>query len=240
MATSTHEVETPQAGRATFTVHNNDSIVGASFVERKWWEGWMHEPLQGAIDFHCRPGDLILDIGANIGSHTVALAKMAPNNTIEAFEPQRHVCDILETNVRQNQLANVNIHRLALGEKLKKANMVKYDIDVRDNQGGKWIGDDTDGEEVRVAPLASVINKKRRVCLVKMDVEGYEPQVLEGAKDLFDHDPPVIFFEDNTGKNVPLLKDMGYTVGSLNGAPNDFIAIPAHPGVAKILQHTTF
>ena len=75
-----------------------------------------------------------------------------------------------------------NIHRLALGEKLKKANMVKYDIDVRDNQGGKWIGDDTDGEEVRVAPLASVINKKRRVCLVKMDVEGYEPQVLKGPR----------------------------------------------------------
>src|SRR5215472_14517544 len=77
----------------------------------------LHEFVEMAFLLHLlRPGDLFLDIGANIGSYTVLASKLCGAQTI-AFEPDPHAASALEQNIRANDIAALaNVQRIALGE----------------------------------------------------------------------------------------------------------------------------
>ena len=63
-----------------------------------------------------RPGETVLDIGANIGHHSVVLSKrVGPAGRVLAFEPQPFVFRVLEANLALNECANTESHRMALG-----------------------------------------------------------------------------------------------------------------------------
>jgi FkbM family methyltransferase len=140
----------------------------------------LHEFADMAFLLHfLRPHDLFFDIGANVGSYTV-LASGVCKATTWAFEPDPITVSRLQRNIAINKLQNlVAVHSIALG---------------RDERNVPFtIGRDTENKiaenyqpNVRVIcqkPLDSLLTGSWPV-MIKMDVEGYEPNVLEGAQGL--------------------------------------------------------
>src|SRR4051794_40390959 len=108
----------------------NDTHVGRSLaVYGVWCEA------EVKIFAHVlREGDLAIEVGANIGAHTVAMAKrVGPRGTVVAFEPQRVVFQTLCANVATNSLPNVFCYQSAVGERADVIVVPPLDPRVRQN-----------------------------------------------------------------------------------------------------------
>ncbi len=138
----------------------------------------LHEFEDMALVLHLlRPGDLFVDVGANIGSYTLLACGGAGANGI-AFEPDPEAFGWLQRNVQLNGLtAQVEAHRRALGA---EAGQVTFSIG-QDTINHVIAGTDTTGgQTVQVTTLDTVLRAKCPV-VMKIDVEGYETAVIDGA-----------------------------------------------------------
>src|SRR5262245_48635407 len=94
--------------------NRNDTVVGQSVLHYGEYFDSEVEVFRQLI----RPGAHVADIGANIGTHTVAMARLVgPEGWVHAFEPQRLVFQTLCANVALNSLTNVDCENAAVGEK---------------------------------------------------------------------------------------------------------------------------
>ncbi|MEO0740232.1 MAG: FkbM family methyltransferase [Bacteroidota bacterium] len=198
-----------------------------------------------------RPGDTVLDIGANVGlvSHYAA-GLVGPRGRVHAFEPQPQLVSLMEASVQANRLGNLHIHNLALGD--EEAHLDLFIPSHNYGAASLVVEAGTEGERVRV-PVLNATNYFEELGvdqarLVKMDVEGYEPTVLRGAARFLDHvGPHFILLELNRaghhGGNdeaVQLLRRHGYVFfniprrplanmvmrsGGINGWSHDVIAV---------------
>ncbi len=134
-----------------------------------------------------RPGDVFVDIGANLGLMSIhAAALVHENGTVISFEPSPEISYRLRENLILNSVKNVEVHQVALGAECKSAILYKYpEVNIGANslvcsRGG------VREAEVTVVRLADCLSSqcRNRVRLVKIDVEGYELQVLQGAREL--------------------------------------------------------
>jgi FkbM family methyltransferase len=146
-----------------------------------------------------RPGDRVLDVGANLGLVTMILAKLVgPTGHVEAFEPIPTMCDLLEQAIVHNGLRNVRLHRVALGD---EAGELTLSVPPGHAGSASFVPErrSPDDEEivVPVRTLSDIMSGVRdRVRLMKLDVEGYESQVFAGGADYFDRTPPeAVIFE---------------------------------------------
>lgn len=141
-------------------------------------------------------GATILDVGANIGLSTIALALTVPASRIISFEPSPVNFFYLEQNVEVLNGRDVDIRRLAVSDKpgmlhFHAAKTGGWSHVVGDNHMSRGI-ESVDVEAIRLDDLVGV-----RPDLIKIDVEGHEPEVLAGAKKLIEECRPVIFMEFN-------------------------------------------
>ena len=160
-----------------------------------------------------RPGDIVVEAGANFGAHTVAMAQMVGDGGgIIAFEPQRLVFQILTANIALNSLSNVIAIQAGLGAyagtiKIPVLNPVKGH-----NFGGFSIREHSDGEEVAVRTIDSLNLSRCR--LIKADVEGMECEVLEGARTTIAKYRPILYVENDRRENsqrlITLIQSLGY------------------------------
>jgi FkbM family methyltransferase len=122
-----------------------------------------------------RPGDVFVDVGANIGSYTVLASGVAGART-HAFEPIEQAFDVLCRNVRLNGIEQlVTLHRAAVGSRNGVVTM---------SAGHDTMNRVLDGESLGVTvPLVTLSDELAglRPVLIKIDVEGYEAEVLAGA-----------------------------------------------------------
>lgn len=174
-----------QIGSRVVAEHTHNWIDGAKLVVRNGMTGatgniycGLHEFADMGFVLHClRADDLFLDIGANIGSYTVLASAVCKSRTI-AFEPDPGTAAHFRRNVAANAMADrVTLHETALGRTdgvvtftagLDTTNRV---VDVRSSQPTR---------SVPVRPLDSIEGVEQAV-LMKLDVEGYEAEVLAGA-----------------------------------------------------------
>jgi FkbM family methyltransferase len=146
-----------------------------------------------------RPSDVILDIGANIGFHTLNFASGCPRGKVYAFEPDTLNFASLKTNIESNRFTNINAMKLALGARTEKRTLYQiYD----NNPGGNRILDSEPkvkfrSEEVKMQSLDEVAAtlQLNGVDLMKVDVEGFELFVLQGAENLIRKYRPTLFIE---------------------------------------------
>lgn len=142
------------------------------------------------LDAYLRPGDVFLDIGANVGLYTIAAARIVGGSgSVHAFEPCTQTFARLEENVRLNGLRGVSCHRCALSDSNAEAelSLAKDGFDAWNSLGKPYMGEPGGSETVRTVTLDSFVKEKQlagRITAMKIDVEGWENQVLAGAEQL--------------------------------------------------------
>jgi FkbM family methyltransferase len=167
------------------------------------------------------PGDVVIEAGANLGSHTVPLARKAgPKGMVHAFEPQRIVYQIMCANVVINELTNVRTYHAAVGEQVGTIEVPPVDYGKLNNFGGlsldgvgnARIMQGAKGETVPVKTIDSL--RLEHLKLLKIDVEGMERAVLLGARETIGRCRPFLYFEaDRQERNRDLIAtalELGY------------------------------
>ena len=150
-------------------------------------------------------GMTVLDVGANIGVHTLDFAAaVGPAGTVIAFEPQGYLHQILRTNILLNELVNVQAIHGALGRERSQAWIPPLDYSAQGNFGGVSLQRDTGGERIAVAPLDGL--GLQQCHLIKIDVEGMEEDVIAGAEKTIRRFSPVLYVEnDRQEKSASLI-----------------------------------
>lgn len=137
---------------------------------------------------HLAPGDsgVMIDAGANIGSIALPFARARPGWKVMAFEAQRWICHLLAANAVANDLLNVEPIHAALGRAESLSDFPMAGLDSGVNFGGLGFGARADTHErvrvTRLDDLPAPVHESVKV--VKMDLQGFEPEVRGGAEDL--------------------------------------------------------
>jgi FkbM family methyltransferase len=172
-------------------------MTGDRYVGR-WFDlyGEYAEDEWRMLDQLLKPGMVALDIGANIGAHTIPMArKVGPAGRVLAFEPQRQVFQLLCANAALGALANVVARHAAVGREPDEITVPRIDYEKGGNFGGLALGGFDTGEQV---PVVTVDGLGLAQChVMKIDVEGMENDVLEGAADTIGRLRPVLYVEND-------------------------------------------
>jgi len=128
---------------------------------------------------HIKSGDTVIDVGANIGSLTLVAAKLTgPQGKVICFEPSPRFSDIIKNNINLNNFSEfVSVQAVALG---KEPHTVYLNEQVADDTTNHI---DTFGTSVRQVTLDSCTKELEKVDFLKIDVEGYELEVLKGSSE---------------------------------------------------------
>ena len=183
---------------------------------------------------------LVLDIGANVGVLTVQLARRVRRGTVHAFEPTPSSHDAARRLVNRLGLANVVLHPWALGRTKGEVEMVMpVSAAVRQHGLSHVVGsadDTTPGDRFRVPCRAldemhEWFEPGARVTGIKLDVEDYEAEVLEGGRRLLATHRPLVYCElwltPNRDRTVALMRELGYgAMAFRRGAVEPFDPVP--------------
>ncbi|MCS7074324.1 MAG: FkbM family methyltransferase [Bacteroidia bacterium] len=180
------------------------------------------EPGYALILDTLRSAQVILDIGANIGSSALFFASQNPTAQILAFEPHPDTFQRAIENIRLNAYQNIELFNVGLGHTVGTLKL--YEVNER-NPGMNRI---LPGEfsfpyrEIQIEVLDQVLKQKNinRIDFLKLDVEGFEYAVLRGAAEILSQSKPVLYIElddDNLRENqssaqelLELLYQYGY------------------------------
>jgi FkbM family methyltransferase len=221
-------------------LNKNDLYVSAGIRETGVWSVEEMDLLGQLIE----PGQTVLDVGANMGSHTLAFCNfVGPTGRVHAFEPQRIMYQAMVASVALNSWTNAHCHMKAVGSEPGRIHVPSVSYEEPSNFGMVTLAPDRDRaktltylddeaeEEVEVVTIDSL---DLPAChLIKIDVEGMELEVLRGAIRTIETHRPLIYMEcqsDERGRAaLQLLKSMGYATwwhghqGSPNvlGSPNE-------------------
>jgi FkbM family methyltransferase len=189
--------------------HRNDTYIGASL--RKYGEFSGEETaLFGLV---VQPGRTVLDVGANIGAHTVDLSRLVGSTgVVHAFEPQRLIFQLLCANVALNSCTNVFTHRAAVGAANDTLVVPWLNPAEAHNYGGLSLLDQEPGEPV---PLITIDGLDLRDCqFIKVDIEGMETEALRGAVATIARFRPILYVENDrqaqSAALIGLVQSYGY------------------------------
>lgn len=173
------------------------------------------------------PEATVVEVGANIGTHAVALAKLCAKGRVYCFEPQRPIFTLLCANLALNGIVNAHPLHCAVGGEAGEIEIETSDYSQPFNYGSFSIdkGFSTENayaagtwrEPVRLTTLDSepALRGLQRLDFLKIDVEGLEVPVLRGGDALIRKHQPMIFCEANKaetfGAITSALRGYGYT-----------------------------
>lgn len=144
----------------------------------------------GMLANHLKDG-CILDIGANIGNHTLFFINECGVKKAYCFEPVPETFEILQKNIELNNLQNrVSLFNTAVGKAKGNATISHFS---EDNMGGTCLSDDGNGN-IQVISIDE-IDIPEKVSFVKIDVEGFELNVVLGMIGFIKKHHPVFFIE---------------------------------------------
>ena len=151
-------------------------------------------------------GDVVFDIGANIGAFTVPFAKKVGKlGEVYAFEPQKVIYDLLQDNVNKNNLSNTRIFNVGVGEKEEELELNDIDYSKVGNFGGVSFKYESSSftkniknkkYKVKLTNLDKLIEIKK--CnFIKMDVELMELDILKGGRKFLKKFRPILWIENH-------------------------------------------
>jgi FkbM family methyltransferase len=164
-----------------------------------------------------RPGSTAIDVGAHIGTHTMVMAwAVGKQGRVYAFEPRRRSYRELYYNLQLNGLRNVVPLRFAVGDEPAVIEM---------NPGTGEPGGGSGGDQAELRSIDSF--GFHNVSVIKIDVDGSEDHVLQGARRTITRDRPILIFEIQSGADfntarpelrakivhtIQVVEQMGYLV----------------------------
>ena len=189
--------------------NKNDTVIGTNLELYGEWS-------QSELDFlapHIPHNGCCIDIGANIGTHTLFFANaVGPDGCVIAFEPQHPIFQILCANVALNQHLNVLTCNVAVSDLTRVLHFPNINYRRSNNYGAFT----TRGDGYQVQGKALDDYGFASVDLIKIDVEGAEPEVIiGGAKTIHKH-RPLIYVEyhptEHSQNLIKLIQDFDYDV----------------------------
>jgi FkbM family methyltransferase len=171
----------------------------ASFIE---WEVFFlgdYEPeTLSVLRSMIRPGQLAIDVGANIGTHTLGMACAAESVRVIAFEPNPRIFARLRANLALNPDCHVDARQIAISDHLGEIELF-LPPDTATNQGQASQAGDPLYRPIRVPcttlDILFASENLSQLAVIKIDVEGFEATVLEGARELLLRHHPTLVFE---------------------------------------------
>jgi FkbM family methyltransferase len=184
-----------------------------------------YEGFQARILFNLGKDSIqFLDVGANMGYYSLGLARINPLLNVQAFEPQPKTHSVLSKNITSNELGKqITTHNIGLGSKQETLTMF---IPAFTGSGGGSFADlhSEEGQSgevvVLVKPLDEILPIDLPIDLIKIDVEGFEYEMLQGSlKTLVKFKPTIVIellrkwmkpFGKHPQDVIELLKPLGY------------------------------
>ncbi len=196
-------------------------------VQRHIYFLGVYEAIEASL--FCRllkPGDTVIDAGANVGQYSLlASTQVGPSGQVHAFEPVPRNFAALSRNVQLNNLSNVRLNQIALWN--EPSELVFERPEEPDSNNGSFgainPGNAASTNQTRVTvpaiPLDQYVeeNQLASVDFIKMDIEGAEPFLLQGARRTLERFGPPILSE----VRPDVLARLGSTVKDLEALLND-------------------
>lgn len=215
-------------------VQHSDAI-GYSIMVGRVFDPCVTDALWRLID----PGETVVDVGANIGyTSSLAAVRAGPNGRVLSFEPHPAVFELLERNVKRwaaQGIATVEAQPRALSDHAGRGALAVVGAAFHLNMGLATLRTAEDarpGEEVVGVELARADDAlgERTIGLMKIDVEGHEPEVLAGAERMLrERRIRDLIFEDHDpypSTATRLIEAAGYSLFALDG---DLLGIVLSP-----------
>lgn len=192
-----------------------------------YYRGMFEEQILLAIEGHLARGGTFVDVGANVGLHTVVASHLVGvSGSVIAFEPGSTMRVRVQENLRLNGLLNVDLRPYALGRTAGHADLYVLD-ETNDGEStlAKPLGK-CRSESVEIRVLDDELANVRGDCVVKIDVEGAEMDVLRGATRFVREVKPKAIFVECIGAYLQRfgssrdevhrwLRDAGYDIRTL-------------------------
>lgn len=186
----------------------SDTTVSEELIINKAWEEFETEIFKQNI----KKGDVIVDLGANIGYYSLIAANLVGDKgKVYAFEPDEKNFQVLRKNIQVNNYKNIFPVKMAVSD---KTGNVKLYISP-ENKGDHRIYDQKAGRETVTIKSTTLDEyfKNQKVDLIKMDIQGSELDALKGAKKLI-----------NTNKNIKIITEYQADLLEANKSrPIDFL-----------------
>jgi FkbM family methyltransferase len=208
--------------------------IARELINRGEYEWYVVEILQNLLKG--KSSGIFLDIGTNLGTVTLPIARDFPGFTIHSFEIQPFLIAALQTNLKINNLTNVVIHEHGLGNKLDTITIRQPDYTQAGNVGALSLNPKVQehsdiavghGDEIaiNVVPLDTV-EFDQPIHAIKLDVEGYEQFVIEGALETLKKNnyPPIVYelwgynvwWNEERAELENFLNSLGYQVSKID------------------------
>jgi FkbM family methyltransferase len=225
--------ELGEPGSARLFVDLADHVIGLNIVR-----GHYEREEVAFVRRVLKPGDTAVDVGAHIGFFTMHMASLGGSSgRVYAFEPLDTNADLLERSIVENRFGDRIVFRRAAAGAASGSAVLTFAVETLNSGGAYLLRAGTTaltGNVERQVPLVALddLDLRRPVRLIKMDVEGAEPQVIRGGSRLLKADRPVILSElhpvqleraSGVGGDELLaqLRTLGYRAQTLDGAPID-------------------
>lgn len=190
-------------------------------------------------------GSNVVEVGSNIGMHSVPLSRFVPDGRVFCFEPQRVLFQVLCANSAINNRTNIHTYHAAVGGTGSVIEIETSDYEEPWNYGAFSVADGFsaegnyagghDRESVQLVTLDShpVVGSLDSLAMLKVDTEGMETAVLDGARGLINRYSPSIFVENNNREKgdalISYINDLGYTCywyGVERAIPENYNKVP--------------
>ncbi|WP_020202475.1 FkbM family methyltransferase [Cupriavidus sp. WS] len=222
------EVITSALDGTRYIVFQGPDLISNELRKTGGFETWLR-PFFEKLLRNQLPGT-ILDVGCNIGTFVLPLARQYPLHRFECFDAQRLALYCLGGSIALNSLSNINTYHLALSDRPGEIeaqipdypshnNIGSYSFDAEFNAFHRRSPQGVAVERIPVATLDQ--GEYTDIRLIKIDVEGMELQVLQGARELLrrNHYPPLVFetwkfawFAERREALIAWVEALGYEV----------------------------
>jgi FkbM family methyltransferase len=163
-----------------------DKGISRGLIAHGYWEPLATKILNDTV----RPGDVVVDIGANMGYFALQEARLVgPAGKVFAIEPVSTNIELLRKNIEQNNFTNIEVHQYAVGDKVDDTSSIflshklncgsmicRQNLNVIDGEVKKL--------PVKQITLDSFLQDRLTPVFIRMDTEGYEYEILMGMQNL--------------------------------------------------------
>ena len=210
----TAQLERFDCRHGTMLAFTSDNVIGRSL--RLYGEWAEHE--LSVLRTLIPAGATVVDVGANIGTHTLPFSRWVGSGRVIAIEAQPAVCELLRLNCAENGRHNVEIVNAICAERLGTF-AFRADYGGEQNVGGISFASKRIGLWQKLSNWLAGIKKNRAgtgipvvtldtlcadkpIAFIKLDIEGMELDALRGARETLSRGHPAIYFEQNSAARL--------------------------------------